>query len=431
MSAELLVRSRDLLATGRVEEARAMLDAAVKAGQADASVHAMLGYAAYYAGRLDEALKAFEAGVNLFPVDATLHAGLAQMRWMNGAGEHFADDFLAALAANSGDMILRLKCVDLLRLAAMFEPAERLLRDALKAAPGNAGVQGRLAVLLDETGRLAEAETMFRESLKAYPNEPMLHLDLAHALMRQGHPDAAMKEVEVVRKAHPDQQLAITYEATALRQLGDPKYNWLCNYERHLQVFDLDPPPGFSTIAEFNAALASLLLKMHGTLAHPLEQSLRGGSQTSDNLIHLGDPLIKLYFNALAKRVSQYIESLGSDWLHPLESRRAASFTFSGCWSVRLKAGGFHVNHTHPNGWISSSYYVSLPGSVSSASQEGWIKFGEPRWPMPGCGIERTIQPKEGRLVLFPSYMWHGTIPFSSGERLTAPFDVVPIGAPR
>jgi hypothetical protein len=28
--------------------------------------------------------------------------------------------------------------------------------------------------------------------------------------------------------------------------------------------------------------------------------------------------------------------------------------------------------------------------------------------------------------VLFPSYMWHGTIPFTSGERMTAPFDVVP-----
>jgi hypothetical protein len=74
---------------------------------------------------------------------------------------------------------------------------------------------------------------------------------------------------------------------------------------------------------------------------------------------------------------------------------------------------------------------VSLPASVSDQSQEGWIKFGEPRWPIPGCSIERVIQPKEGRLVLFPSYMWHGTIPFASGERLTAPFDVVPMGASR
>jgi hypothetical protein len=30
-------------------------------------------------------------------------------------------------------------------------------------------------------------------------------------------------------------------------------------------------------------------------------------------------------------------------------------------------------------------------------------------------------------LVLFPSYLWHGTVPFSAGEmRLTAAFDVLP-----
>jgi hypothetical protein len=92
-----------------------------------------------------------------------------------------------------------------------------------------------------------------------------------------------------------------------------------------------------------------------------------------------------------------------------------------------LRPGGFHVNHTHPNGWISSSYYVSLPPEMANpASQQGWIKFGEPRWPVPGCGIERVVRPQEGLVVLFPSYMWHGTVPFSSGERLTAPFDVVP-----
>jgi hypothetical protein len=30
-------------------------------------------------------------------------------------------------------------------------------------------------------------------------------------------------------------------------------------------------------------------------------------------------------------------------------------------------------------------------------------------------------------LVLFPSFFWHGTVPFTRGERrLTAAFDVVP-----
>ena len=36
----------------------------------------------------------------------------------------------------------------------------------------------------------------------------------------------------------------------------------------------------------------------------------------------------------------------------------------------------------------------------------------------------RLIEPKPGRLVLFPSTMWHGTVPFAAGERLTVAFDV-------
>jgi tetratricopeptide (TPR) repeat protein len=36
---------------------------------------------------------------------------------------------------------------------------------------------------------------------------------------------------------------------------------------------------------------------------------------------------------------------------------------------------------------------------------------------------DAIIEPKPGRLVLFPSIMWHGTRPFGAGERLTG-FDV-------
>ncbi|MBK9588986.1 MAG: hypothetical protein IPO50_10640 [Sphingomonadales bacterium] len=37
---------------------------------------------------------------------------------------------------------------------------------------------------------------------------------------------------------------------------------------------------------------------------------------------------------------------------------------------------------------------------------------------------KRLIEPKPGRLVMFPSTMWHGTVPFDAGERLTVAFDV-------
>ena len=41
--------------------------------------------------------------------------------------------------------------------------------------------------------------------------------------------------------------------------------------------------------------------------------------------------------------------------------------------------------------------------------------------------VERVITPEVGKLVLFPSYLWHGTVPFTDGsERLSVAFDIVP-----
>ncbi|MHB1589075.1 MAG: putative 2OG-Fe(II) oxygenase [Metallibacterium scheffleri] len=37
------------------------------------------------------------------------------------------------------------------------------------------------------------------------------------------------------------------------------------------------------------------------------------------------------------------------------------------------------------------------------------------------------MRPAPGLLLLFPSYMWHGTVPFSGTRtRLTIAFDVLP-----
>jgi hypothetical protein len=85
------------------------------------------------------------------------------------------------------------------------------------------------------------------------------------------------------------------------------------------------------------------------------------------------------------------------------------------------------VSHVHPAGWLSSAYYVELPPVEDAVSRAGWISFGEPGIAVPGLGPEHFVQPEPGLLVLFPSYLWHGTVPFAAGgSRLTAAFDVVP-----
>jgi len=125
--------------------------------------------------------------------------------------------------------------------------------------------------------------------------------------------------------------------------------------------------------------------------------------------------------------VNRYIATLETDERHPFLSRKTNGFRFSGSWSSRLRDRGFHINHLHPGGWISSCYYVDLPDAVKDRDRkQGWIKFGEPSFDV-RLSIRRAIQPAVGRLVLFPSYMWHGTVPFNDNHpRTTIAFDVVP-----
>ena len=59
---------------------------------------------------------------------------------------------------------------------------------------------------------------------------------------------------------------------------------------------------------------------------------------------------------------------------------------------------------------------------------QGVLTFGEPGIvTTPPLAAEYTVRPEVGMLVLFPSYFWHGTVPFSSNQaRLTVAFDAVP-----
>jgi hypothetical protein len=154
---------------------------------------------------------------------------------------------------------------------------------------------------------------------------------------------------------------------------------------------------------------------------------LRGGTQTRGSLFAAGHPLVARLQRRFDQAVQRYIAELHGAETHPLLARRGKGFSYSGSWSSRLSDCGFHVNHIHPEGWISSCYYAGVPDVVRDGEgRQGWIKFGEPAFDH-GLEWRRALQPAPGRLVLFPSYMWHGTIAFRAPTaRTTIAFDVVP-----
>jgi hypothetical protein len=171
-------------------------------------------------------------------------------------------------------------------------------------------------------------------------------------------------------------------------------------------------------------SLADRLRSLHRTRAHPIGQSLRGGTQTRGRLFERDEPEIVLLKDAIALVVADFWRQLPPfDPDHPLLRHREARPHFDGSWSVRLTGGGFHVSHFHPNGILSSACYLVIP--EPRKPMEGWLEIGGApgNLELPLEPLAR-VEPKPGLVALFPSYLFHGTRPFSEGERLTCAFDV-------
>lgn len=359
--------------------------------------------------------------------DLDAHLLLAQLRKIRGDAD-CARSLRAAAERHDAPPAIRAAYADVTRRLGDLRLAEQLLRNEIAQNGVTPHTLSLLAMVLHEDGRPGEAVGAAREAARADPVDPDIAENLVAALLSAGEPREARTTIDRFRASAPDDQRWITYRADAARQCGESLFEEWCDWMRFVRVYDLPAPRGYATMERFNEELRAVLQARHAQASHPLDQSMRGGTQTSRGLITGMSPVIDSFLEALQKPIADYQSALGSDPLHPFLRRNTAAARIAGCWSVRLKRGGFHVNHIHPRGWLSSAYYVAVPletGDVSARS--GWIKFGEPRFAQPRAESRHFIQPVAGRLVLFPSYMWHGTVPLQGDEpRLTVAFDAVP-----
>jgi hypothetical protein len=210
--------------------------------------------------------------------------------------------------------------------------------------------------------------------------------------------------------------------------MDDARYAQWHDYGRLVRARPLATPPGWTSLEGFLSDLAASVRGLHRLRGHPIGQSLRRGVQSPQCLTRVADPVIQAFLAAVDPPIRDYLDSVRRDGEaldRPWTPRRG--YRLERAWSVLLRPHGFHVDHLHPKGWISSACHIELPDAVETGHQ-GWLKFGEPGIPTsPRLGPEHYVKPRPGHLVLFPSYMWHGTVPFAGTEsRLSAAMDIVP-----
>lgn len=414
---------------GRFEEALDLFDRAKATVPEIPVVDYNRGGTLQELGRLDEAVEAYRKAIVHNPLNLDAHNDLNRLLYRLGRDEEMfesLDDAAAKYPAVGGLPLLK---ADLLFKLERFADAAECFRKAAPLETQHVMPHDGLGLAEARLGHFDEAIAAHERAVALEPDNTAAWINFSETLLRAGDPERALKMAERAMEMAPDFQHSMAMWGLALRMLEDPREQTFNDYERLVQVFDVPPPEGFADMESFNAALNQELDRLHTDHREALDQSLRSGTQTLGNLFGHGHDLVERLRARIDDVVTQYIAGMDDDDAHPLFRRRSRNTMYSSSWSSRLSDCGFHANHLHPLGWISSCYYIALPDAVADTEgKQGWIKFGEPAF---DAGfkepIRRTIQPQAGRLVLFPSYMWHGTIPFHSAQnRTTIAFDVVP-----
>ena len=437
-------------ALDRHGEALRSFEAAAALAPADAGIAHGLARTALEAGLPAEQL--FERARELAPHDEQVIAGLVAARLASGHGAEAERELAGVVARSPGWIDGHLQLAQLRSMLGRTARIAQSIDEALGASPRSAGLwlalfdlhikseafgdldaaiaaarkQGIAENLLDryaavaaaELGRTEEADRLFDRWTDG--SERIWRI---RHLLRSGRAEESLPLIDAELAGERASE-AWPYASIAWRLTNDARSQWLEGDEKLVRVFDLAPslPP----LDE----LADCLRGIHVAKGTFIDQSVRGGTQTDGPLFSRVAREIRQLRAAIVSAVEQYVAELPPTVTgHPLLGlRRDRPVRFAGSWSVRLRDAGYHVSHVHPQGWISSALYVALPEARgATAPRAGWLSLGAPPPSLLPAPLEaRYIEPAPGRLVLFPSWMWHGTIPFAAGERLTVAFDVAP-----
>lgn len=314
---------------------------------------------------------------------------------------------------------------------ARYEAAEAALARALEMDPDDFRAWINLGILYRDQGRLDEATAALQSATSRNPNHANAHLHLAEAKLRTKHPVEALECVETALLLAPGSTWGLALQSVALCELGEGRrFQELVAYEELVHLIDAGTPEGFTNLSVFNGRLARHI-RRHPTLhREPAGFSTRGGSQTLGNLLRDPTPVVRSLERLIDAALAGVLDGLAGGSSHPQVAKRPGRYRLEG-WGVRLDPEGCQDAHIHRDGWWSGVYYVDLGGVVDEESREGWLELGAGPDSLYAQGSRPDtllVRPEEGRFVVFPSYLWHRTIPFQrAGTRVSFAFDVIPV----
>ena len=414
--------------TGHSEPGMELVKRALRQRPEDARIHANLAMMLEANGHLQKAIEHNRKALALMPEHTGAWLNLANQLRAVGEIDEAISSYRELLRQNPDDVAGWSNLGSALRSNGKVSEAIEAFEHALRLSPDSADVYCNLGNALQEAQRQEEAVAAFGKAIALRPGFADAHANLGIAHLQTGSVPDALSAFDACLQQDPANRTALAMKTIALYEADDgAAAQALTNLETSIRETVIDSVRGFESSAAFNHALAEHSCNHPSIRYEPFSKTTRRGRQTGNMLEGTRGPVARLE-QIINTAVQAYLDDMPFPAGHPYHDRRVKSWTLN-VWATVLDDQGHQAPHIHPGGWLSGVYYVSLPEGMLDDENAGCIEFGCVPDDLKLAKPPRTrlLTPREGSLLVFPSFFYHRTLPFKANRpRVSIAFDAIP-----
>lgn len=414
-----------------------------------------LGIALTHLNQFEEAVQSYQKAIKLQPQFFEAYGNLGTVLQKQGKLEEAITAYQQGLKINPQDARAYFNLGTALRDNGQLDDAVASYQKALQLFPNYTDAHNNLGETLRDQGNMQAAVTSYQAALALNPQHPQANYNMAEFLYLTKRFDEAIpffqtsqlddwqaRSLYCLYKAehfesfkHQLDELVATTKHTspfigtlsthyAINFNVDNPYNFCKN------GFDYVYRRSIPQIAEPNSPLLKdLLHDINNTeIAERKQGMLHFGTQSAGNLFKRPEASFRMLAELIKREFLNY-----KNQYHGADCELIKSFPenleFTSSWFVKMRQGGHLDPHIHEIGWISGAVYLAMPTKRQQAD-EGSFEYGThgDNYPQKHHNFPAaTVMPNVGDIILFPSSLFHRTIPFNSDEeRICIAFDLRP-----
>ena len=417
-------------------------------------LHFNLGIVLSNLNRFEEAANSYRKAIALNPKFFEAYGNLGTLMQKQGKLEEAVASYRKAISINA-DARGYFNLGTALRDQGKLDEAIKSYQQAIQLFPNYADAHSNLGETLRDQGNMQEAIKSYQNALALNPNHPSANYNMAEFLYLAKRYDEAIPHFEMSQLDDwQERSMYCLYKAErfdefknkldAIIESGTHTAPFLATLSTHYAInFGVDDPYNFckngldfvykAAIPELSSPNSPLLQALlddinNAEIAERVQGMLHNGKQSAGNLFKRPEKSFRTLAELVKKEFIHYKNKFAGADCELIKSF-PEELEFTSSWFVKMRQGGHLDSHIHEIGWISGAVYLAMPSDKKSP-EEGAFEYGThgDNYPQKHSNFPLgAVIPNVGEIVLFPSSLFHRTIPFTSNEeRICIAFDLKP-----